>query len=142
MTGGETSGRRVVVGVAPSKAGRAAVTWALAHAERNGAALELVRVTRSASEREAWMLDEALAQIGRTNVAVRGLLVPGHPERELRRAGVGAELLVLGAAASRRGTPRPSVTADCLRLPPCRVVALNADMTVAALARFELPGAC
>ena len=73
---------------------------------------------------------------------MRGLLVRGRPEQELRRAGTGAELLVLGAAASRRGTPRPSVTADCLHLAPCRVVALNADTTIAALARFELPGAC
>ena len=117
---------RIVVGLSPSRAGRAALAWAIAEADRRGAGLDLVCVVEARSQHEALMLDDALEQVGATELPVRAILARGPEGPELRRISEGACLLVLGEPMSR----------ECLSEPPCPVVVFNADAMIEALAGF------
>lgn len=121
---------RVVVVLAPSQAGHAALAWAIDEAERRDARLELVAFAETRTPREALLLDDAIEQLGDTGAPVRAILTRGPRGRELRSISEGAGLLVLGEPIS------PELLAD----PPSPIVAFNADATVETVAGFDSLG--
>ena len=118
--------RHIVVELSPSEAGRAALAWAIAEAERRRARLDLVRVAETRTQHEALVLDDALEQVGTADVPVRAILARGRKRTELLRISEGADLLVLGEPMS------PESLSDA----SCPVVVFNADATIGMLAGF------
>lgn len=109
---------RMVVGVDGSPGARTALGWALAHAARRGAALEVVSsfpvqlyvadpllldenqleaVRADTLERARALVDEARAEAGQPDVPVQVLAVAGPPSPVLLAASEDAGLLVVGS---------------------------------------------
>jgi nucleotide-binding universal stress UspA family protein len=107
-----TGQRRIVVGVDGSDTARAALRWAMEHANVSGARVEAVIAWRHPTTYDweptgvagdfagaaAQTLSEELAALEglEPDVAVVPLVVEGHPVEVLLHAAKGADLLVLG----------------------------------------------
>ena len=145
---------RIVVGVDESPASLAALRWAAREAGLRAARLQVVR----AWERARWRVapyasrvgllgrDEDTATAGaRLEGAVRTMLGPasaipvtvevaeGLATQVLLDRAAGADLLVLGGAASTGRDAIGPVARDCLRHPPCPIVVVSwerADLPV------------
>ena len=109
----------IVVGVDDSKPARAALEWAVRHAQREQASLTVITVidplvesalwdatlrgsardtTIAAARADAWqMVHEAVEHAGPPEVDVDVRAVVGHPVKELVAAAEGADLIVVGS---------------------------------------------
>ncbi|MGY1735009.1 universal stress protein [Geodermatophilus sp. SYSU D00684] len=139
----EEPGGRVVVGFDGSPAGRAAVVWALAAAERARTGLEVLTVLPVGDAWEdAELLDPARVDLVRSDVAahVRDLLderhaevpvtttvLPGRPVEELVARSADAGLLVVGSRGrgATRSTLLGSVALGCVPSARCPVVVVH-----------------
>jgi nucleotide-binding universal stress UspA family protein len=123
--------RLVVVGTDGSDGGRAALEWALSHAGRTGATVQVV----TACGPGAADLAEAQQQRDVTDALLRVLappvvareVVPGEPVPVLAAAAAEADMLVLGAPEPKAaGRNRPagtsSVAAGCVDAAGCPVL--------------------
>jgi nucleotide-binding universal stress UspA family protein len=137
---------RIVVGVDESPASLAALRWAAREAGLRRARLQVVR----AWERAWWRIapyasrglprgrdEDCAASAAQLELAVQTALGPEPPipvsvevaeglaTRVLLDRAVGAELLVLGGAASSGRDAIGPVARDCLRHPPCPIVVVS-----------------
>ena len=144
----ELKRRHIVAGVYGSPASLAALRWAGREAELRGVGLLVVRAWEDQSKRRApyashaghWALEEDRLMAGaRLAEAVKSALdgpsavrvtvkvAEGLTARVLLDHAEGAELLVLGSAATAGHAVGP-VAQACLRHAPCPVVVVSADM--------------
>lgn len=141
--------RRIVVGVHGSAGSLTALRWAAREAELLGAHVHVVRawehearwvapyarrVSRPGREEAGAVAGAALEEavqlaLGPTSpVPVTVEVAEGLAARVLRDRAVGAEFLVLGAAARQPGDGIGPVARVCLRHAPCPVVVVSAEM--------------
>jgi nucleotide-binding universal stress UspA family protein len=142
-------GRQIVVGVHGSPSSLAALRWAAREAALRGTGLLAVRAWEDHAKRRApyasvagqLMIEEdrvvAAARLeeaaraalnGTAGVAVSVTMAEGLAARVLLDHAVGAELLVLGSAASEGPHAVGPVAQACLRHAPCPVVVVSAHM--------------
>ncbi len=138
-----SSGRRIVVGVDGSPPSDRALDWAVAEAQRTGAALHLVsawmfpmalgyaftttvhQVQQSAQD----VIDRAMAHVGEVagDVTVTGETSEQAPAPALIAAAKGADLLVVGSRGlgGFQGLLIGSVSQYCTRHATCSVVVVR-----------------
>jgi nucleotide-binding universal stress UspA family protein len=122
------SERLVVVGTDGSDGGRAALAWALAHAGRTGATVQVVTAygpgARAAADAEQQRdVTDVLLTLDFPPVVAREV-VPGDPVPVLAAASAGADMLVVGTQGRSRCRPAGtgSVAAGCAGVAPCPVL--------------------
>lgn len=138
--------RRIVAGVHGSSASLAALRWAAREAELREVGLLVVRAWEDQSKRRApyagqQALEEDRLMAGarladtvrstldrRPAVTVMVKVAEGLTARVLLDHAEGAELLVLGSAATAGPHAVGPVARACLRRAPCPVVVVSADM--------------
>lgn len=145
----ELKRRHIVAGVHGSPASLAALRWAGREADLRGVGLLVVRAWEDLSKRRApyaahpgqhageedrLMAGARLAEAVRSTldrlsgVTVTVKVAEGLTARVLLDHAEGAELLVLGSAATAGQQAVGPVAQACLRHSPCPVVAVSADM--------------
>ena len=136
-----TGERLVVVGVDGSEGGRRALAWALAHAGKTGATVEVVSVFAGGDEPLEWPSDAVASERHRTEAfqndevasalaecavqpPVARTVVEGRPVPALSAAARDADMLVLGSHGHGRLRTAllGSVTEGCIRAGTCSVL--------------------
>jgi len=131
---------RIVVGVDGSEISRAALQWAVDEARRRTATVEAIHVlhqpfvygyaylaeveTDDYAEEAQKVLNEAIAAIDTTGVAVEPRVIAGGPSQVLVEAAKGADLLVVGSRGRGgfSGLLLGSVSQQVAHHAPCPVV--------------------
>lgn len=144
--------RRIVVGVEGSGGAKAALRWALQEARFRNACVEVVTaysntyvpaspdfnyvpldpvdLEAEVQKMQNAVVDEVLAEVGDTSVAVKRVILRGRPADTLIRAAEGADMLVVGSRGRGgfRGLLLGSVSQQIAHHGDCPVVIVRPDL--------------